>query len=201
MTRFTRFAMAWALMALAAQFAGKARAQDWPQRPVRIVVITPPGGFPDFAARMLATHMKDPLGQQVVVENKPGAGGNIAASCGRRGGAGRLYAAPHRQQPRHQRNQIAKSRLRLRQELLPDRLDRDLQHAAGRKPDAAREDCRRCPGSGARQARHAVHGGPADRHAGPSRRRAVRAARQGQYDVRALQRRDTGTARPLDRPS
>ncbi len=81
MTLVTRFATAWAMIALAAQFAGNTQAQDWPQRPVRIVVITPPGGFPDFAARMLATHMKDPLGQQVVVENKPGAGGNIAAGA------------------------------------------------------------------------------------------------------------------------
>ena len=68
-------------MALAAQFTGNVQAQDWPQRPVRIVVITPPGGFPDFAARILAANMKDPLGQQVVVENKPGAGGNIAAGA------------------------------------------------------------------------------------------------------------------------
>ena len=49
MTRVTRFATAWALMALAAQFVGNTQAEDWPQRPVRIVVITPPGGFPDFA--------------------------------------------------------------------------------------------------------------------------------------------------------
>ena len=81
MTRVTRFATAWALMAFAAQFVENAQAEDWPQRPVRILVITPPGGFPDFAARMLATHMKDSLGQQVVVENKPGAGGNIAAGA------------------------------------------------------------------------------------------------------------------------
>jgi tripartite-type tricarboxylate transporter receptor subunit TctC len=81
MIRVIKFATACTLMALAAQFAGSARAQDWPQRPVRIVVITPPGGFPDFAARLLATHMKDLLGQQVVVENKPGAGGNIAATA------------------------------------------------------------------------------------------------------------------------
>jgi len=57
-----------------------AAAQAWPQRPVHIIVITPPGGFPDFAARILAGEMTGPLGQPVVVENRPGGGGNIAAS-------------------------------------------------------------------------------------------------------------------------
>jgi tripartite-type tricarboxylate transporter receptor subunit TctC len=55
-------------------------AQTWPQRPLRIIVITPPGGFPDFAARILADEMTGPLGQPIVVENRPGGGGNIAAS-------------------------------------------------------------------------------------------------------------------------
>src|SRR5262249_6081558 len=58
-----------------------AAAQTWPQRPVRIIVITPPGGFPDFAARIIADEMSGPLGQPVVVENRPGGGGNIAASA------------------------------------------------------------------------------------------------------------------------
>jgi tripartite-type tricarboxylate transporter receptor subunit TctC len=67
------------LIALAA--AAPAGAQPWPQRPVRIVVITPPGGFPDFAARILADEMSGLLGQPVIVENRPGGGGNIAANA------------------------------------------------------------------------------------------------------------------------
>ena len=51
---------------------------DWPKGPLKIVVIAAPGGFPDMAARAVAQRLGPALGQSVVVENKPGAGGNIA---------------------------------------------------------------------------------------------------------------------------
>jgi tripartite-type tricarboxylate transporter receptor subunit TctC len=54
-------------------------AQDWPQRPLRIMVIAAPGGLPDAMARLIAKHLTSSLGQPVVVENRPGAGGNMAA--------------------------------------------------------------------------------------------------------------------------
>ena len=53
-------------------------AQTWPSRPVRLVVGFPAGGGADAAARIVASRLSDIWGQQVVIENKGGAGGNIA---------------------------------------------------------------------------------------------------------------------------
>lgn len=60
--------------------AGPAGAQAaWPSRPVRIIVMTPPGPGSDQMARALAGHFQTALGQPFVVENRPGAGGTITA--------------------------------------------------------------------------------------------------------------------------
>ena len=53
-------------------------AQDYPTKPVRILVPFPPGGFNDIVARQLATQLSERLGKQFVVENKSGAGGAVA---------------------------------------------------------------------------------------------------------------------------
>jgi tripartite-type tricarboxylate transporter receptor subunit TctC len=56
-------------------------SQDWPARPVRIVVPSSPGGGTDVYARLLAQALSESLKQQFVVENRPGASGNIGAAA------------------------------------------------------------------------------------------------------------------------
>ena len=68
----TIFAVAAILLAATVTPAG---AQQWPSRPVRIVVGFPPGGGIDVVARLLAVKLTDSFGQQVVVDNRPGANG------------------------------------------------------------------------------------------------------------------------------
>ncbi|RXG92380.1 tripartite tricarboxylate transporter substrate binding protein [Bradyrhizobium sp. C-145] len=63
---------------LAATPLSKALAADYPARPVKWVVGYPPGGATDILARLLGQRLSERLGQQFVVENKPGAGNNIA---------------------------------------------------------------------------------------------------------------------------
>src|SRR4051794_9123832 len=63
------------LALLAALLPGIAGAQNWPQKPVRIVLPFGPGGVADITTRTVAPKMSDTLGQQIVVENMPGAGG------------------------------------------------------------------------------------------------------------------------------
>ncbi len=58
---------------------GTACAQAWPSRPVRIVVPLAAGGAIDTTARIVGARLSDMWGQQVVIENKPGAAGNVAA--------------------------------------------------------------------------------------------------------------------------
>jgi tripartite-type tricarboxylate transporter receptor subunit TctC len=67
-----------AALALAGM-AGQAQAQAWPTKPIRLVVGFPPGGGIDAVARNLQPGMQEALGQQVIVEYKPGAGGVLAA--------------------------------------------------------------------------------------------------------------------------
>ena len=74
-----RICTALALSAVLALPVGEAAAQAaWPSRPIRFIVPFPPGGSNDVMARLFAEHLPASLGQPVVVENKPGAGGNIA---------------------------------------------------------------------------------------------------------------------------
>ena len=60
---------------------GGASALDYPTRPVRWVVGYPPGGATDILARLIGQRLSERLGQQFVIENKPGAGNNIGTEA------------------------------------------------------------------------------------------------------------------------
>jgi len=66
-----------AAMALAPQVS----AEAWPSRPIKLVAPFAPGGGSDFTSRLIAEKMSARLGQTVIVENKPGAGGNLGAEA------------------------------------------------------------------------------------------------------------------------
>lgn len=57
-----------------------AQAADYPSKPIKIVVTFPPGGSADAIIRILSTRLNDKLGQALVIDNRPGAGGNIGLS-------------------------------------------------------------------------------------------------------------------------
>lgn len=59
--------------------AGRASAQAWPARPIKLVAPFAPGGGSDFTSRLVAEKMSARLGQTMLVDNKPGAGGNLGA--------------------------------------------------------------------------------------------------------------------------
>jgi tripartite-type tricarboxylate transporter receptor subunit TctC len=70
--------LAIAVAVAAATYAAPAAAEDWPSKPIRIMVGFGAGGGTDVATRIIAEPLGEVLGQRIVVENKPGAGGTIA---------------------------------------------------------------------------------------------------------------------------
>src|SRR2546423_2615303 len=69
-------------LALAASLPFASGAQDYPTKPVRIIVPFAPGGGSDFIARFIAQRLSGSFGKQVIVENKPGAGGVLGIEQG-----------------------------------------------------------------------------------------------------------------------
>jgi tripartite-type tricarboxylate transporter receptor subunit TctC len=75
MQKFLSLLMVCAIIALAAPAA---QAAPYPDRPVKILVAFPPGGGLDFTTRLIAQYLQEGLGQQVIVDNRPGAAGVLA---------------------------------------------------------------------------------------------------------------------------
>ena len=83
---FTRRHLAACVLAAVASAAGSAFAQDkYPSKPVTIVVPQAPGGANDTIARIVAQKLTEQMGQQFIVDNKPGAGGNLGTALAAKG--------------------------------------------------------------------------------------------------------------------
>ena len=74
-----RLRIGFAALVLFAAFVCTATAQQYPARPVKVLVTIPPGGAPDLAARLLAQRLTETMGQSFFIENRSGANGNVAA--------------------------------------------------------------------------------------------------------------------------
>ena len=72
---------------LLALMSGWSAAQSYPAKPIRMLVGFTPGGAPDIIARLLGIRLQEGLGQAIVIENRPGASGNIAAEATAKAGA------------------------------------------------------------------------------------------------------------------
>ena len=121
-----------------------AQADDYPSRPITLIVPFPPGGSTTVMARNVADKMSATLGQQIVVENRGGAGGTIGTRAAAKAAARRLHhpAQLHRHVlDRAQR--LCQSRLRSAQGFRADRHDRRGAERAG--GDIPRCRCIRSP--------------------------------------------------------
>jgi tripartite-type tricarboxylate transporter receptor subunit TctC len=130
-----------------------ATAQELSRKAVRIVVAFVAGGADDFHGRLIAQKLTELLGQQVIVENRGGAGGFVGWEYVAKGGARRLHAAARRRLADHGAEPAAESAVRRAARFHADIADLDVRAGAGRAPVGAGEI-----GEGADRARKAQPG-------------------------------------------
>lgn len=70
----------WLIAAIGLLSAASAAGQSYPERPIRMILASAPGGGTDTMGRILATALSEQIGQQIIAENRPGAGGQIATT-------------------------------------------------------------------------------------------------------------------------
>jgi tripartite-type tricarboxylate transporter receptor subunit TctC len=95
-TRFARLACAATLLALS---VSSATAQNYPARQITLVVPFAPGGPADFLGRLIGQKMGEDLGQQLVIDNRPGANTIIGAQAVAKAAPGRFRTRQHRHKP------------------------------------------------------------------------------------------------------
>ena len=164
------------------------------------VVGYPPGGATDIIARLIGQRLSEKLGQQFVIENKPGAGNNIATESVDQCRARRLHGAAGQSGELHQRLALRQPEVQLRPRhragrLLQPRAERD-DGQQGRAGEDRRRVHRLCEG----QSGQGQHGVVRQRHLGASVRRNVHGDDRRQDAARALSRRGAGDHRHARRP-
>ena len=110
---------------LAAGLAAPAAAQDYPTQTIKIISSFGAGGGSDIIARILAQRMQEKLGQNVIVENRPGAGGVLGNEAGRQRAQGRLHARRPDRRPDHRLGHHQEHALRRGRRVRLGRADRD----------------------------------------------------------------------------
>ena len=179
---------------------GSASALDYPTRPVRFVVGYPPGGATDIIARLVGQRLSEKLGQQFVVENKPGAGNNIATEAVVNAEPDGYTTSAGQPCQRHQRVALCQAQFRFHPRHRAGRRPRPGAERDGRSAGFPGEDRggihRLCQG----QSRQGQHGVVRKRHIDPSVRRVVQGDDRRRHAARAVSRLGACGHRSPERP-